>query len=343
MNHEHEASQELNNEAPGVFSLPVESLASDPTMPADESSRQGASQSTWNHDDHANTAAELSTEDEFPMIVWLRGDEPWYSEFDMDADAAMEALSIKRSRLTQIAGKELRVGRVRVDRYIRPVFRSRDIEQYLNQTRATASHQKSSDVLNSAAGLLCQQVDRMEARLEVINQNLMSQMESALQKVLTETLGTIVSGTSERLDALEGDIVNRLSVLTQDTVLKHVGLIQKDLLATSNELISRMESSKEELSQAQQLHDKSVRNLAAKTAELEEKMNHIALEIQNSESSLRQDLRTIISDIANFRKPEKNTPKKFANNSVVSSAIQKQSASRATRPTPARRKPLRMR
>jgi hypothetical protein len=261
----------------------------------------------------------------------------------MDADAAMEALSIKRSRLTQIAGKELRVGRVRVDRYIRPVFRSRDIEQYLNQTRATASHQKSSDVLNSAAGLLCQQVDRMEARLEVINQNLMSQMESALQKVLTETLGTIVSGTSERLDALEGDIVNRLSVLTQDTVLKHVGLIQKDLLATSNELISRMESSKEELSQAQQLHDKSVRNLAAKTAELEEKMNHIALEIQNSESSLRQDLRTIISDIANFRKPEKNTPKKFANNLVVSSAIQKQSASRATRPTPARRKPLRMR
>lgn len=343
MNHEHEASQELNNEAPGVFSLPVESLVSDPSMPADESSRQGASQSTWNHDDHTNTAAELSTEDEFPMIVWLRGDEPWYSEFDMDADAAMDALSIKRSRLTQIAGKELRVGRVRVDRYIRPVFRSRDIEQYLNQTRATASHQKSSDVINSAAGMLCQQIDRMEARLEVINQNLMTQMESTLQKVLTETLSTLVSGTSERLDALEGDIVNRLSVLTQDTVLKHVGLIQKDLLATSSELILRMESSKEELTQVQQLHEKSLTSLATKTAELEEKMNHIAAEIKHSESALRQDLRTIISDMAHFRKPEKINPKKISDKSVVSSATQKQSASRVTRHTPARRKPMKMR
>jgi hypothetical protein len=343
MNHEHEASQELINEALGVFSLPVESVASDHPMPADASPRQGASQSTWNHDDHANTAAELSTEDEFPMIVWLRGDEPWYSEFDMDADAAMDALSIKRSRLTQIAGKELRVGRVRVDRYIRPVFRSRDIEQYLNQTRATASHQKSSDVINSAAGLLCQQVDRMEARLEVINQNLMTQMESALQKVLTETLGTIVSGTTERLDALEGDIVNRLSVLTQDTVLKHVGLIQKDLFATSSELLSQMESSKEELTQAQQLHEKSVKNLAAKTAELEEKLSHIAVEIKHSENALRQDLRTIISDIAHFRKPDKINAKKIPDNSAVSSGIRKQSASRATRHTPARRKPHKMR
>ena len=65
----------------------------------------------------------------------------------------MHALGIKRSRLTQISGRDLRVGRVRVDRYIRPVYRSNDIEKYLAWTRATASHQKSSDAIKTAVVL----------------------------------------------------------------------------------------------------------------------------------------------------------------------------------------------
>jgi hypothetical protein len=76
---------------------------------------RGAARTTWDDQDESAT-------NDFPMIVWLRGDEPWFSQFDMDAEAVMSALGIKRSRLTQISGKELRVGRVRMDRYIRPVL-----------------------------------------------------------------------------------------------------------------------------------------------------------------------------------------------------------------------------
>src|SRR5690606_18828586 len=68
-------------------------------------------------DGHNSQAAK----EELPMIVWLRGDEEIASEFTVDAEAAMEFLGIKRSRLTQISGRELRVGRMRIDRYIRPV------------------------------------------------------------------------------------------------------------------------------------------------------------------------------------------------------------------------------
>ena len=96
---------------------------------------------------------------EFPMIVWLRGDEPYFHEFSLDAEKVMEYLNIKRSRLTQISGKDLRVGRTRIDRYIRPVYRLSDIEDYLQWTRPTASHKKSSKVLEDAAEKLSREND----------------------------------------------------------------------------------------------------------------------------------------------------------------------------------------
>ncbi|MFK7874022.1 MAG: hypothetical protein AB8C84_12790 [Oligoflexales bacterium] len=85
---------------------------------------------------------------DLPMTVWLTGEEDYFSEFTMDADAVMAQLQIKRSRLTQISGKELRVGRTRIDRYIRPVFRPQDIENYLNWSRAPATKQKSNAELS---------------------------------------------------------------------------------------------------------------------------------------------------------------------------------------------------
>ncbi len=44
-----------------------------------------------------------------PMVVWLAGDEAHADDFCIDADTAMQELGIKRSRLTQISGRELRV------------------------------------------------------------------------------------------------------------------------------------------------------------------------------------------------------------------------------------------
>ena len=82
-------------------------------------------------------------ENELPMVVWLKGDEDYVDDFCLDAEAAMKEIGIRRSRLTQISGKELRVGRMRIDRYVRPVYRTKDIEEYKKWTRATASHLKS--------------------------------------------------------------------------------------------------------------------------------------------------------------------------------------------------------
>lgn len=97
-----------------------------------------------------------------PMVVQLRGDEEFVADFLYDAQAAMEFLGIKRSRLTQISGRELRVGRVRQDRYIRPVYRKIDLDDYQSWTRKTASHQSSSQAIETAVEKLESQCQRLE-------------------------------------------------------------------------------------------------------------------------------------------------------------------------------------
>jgi hypothetical protein len=147
---------------PGVFQLEIlphhesdddsdEEDFMSPNNQTKEARRFGASASDPSELECDDDSAVPKNSDELPMIVWLRGDEAWYPEFNLDADAVMAKLGIKRSRLTQISGKELRVGRVRVDRYIKPVYRDEDVESYKAWTRTTASHQKSSAALKDAA------------------------------------------------------------------------------------------------------------------------------------------------------------------------------------------------
>jgi len=102
---------------------------------------------------------------EHPMVVFLRGDEEYFNDFCMNAEQAMQVLGIRRSRLNQISGKELRVGRARIDNYIRPVYRKQDVEEYLKWIRPTATHKKSSDLLNEARSKLEQQSDRLSEQL----------------------------------------------------------------------------------------------------------------------------------------------------------------------------------
>ena len=90
---------------------------------------------------------EKLNESDLPMLVWIRGDEDYADDFDLSADQAMEMIGIRRSRLTQISGKELRVGKKRIGRYVRPVFRKVDIEAYKAWTRPTATSKKSSSIL----------------------------------------------------------------------------------------------------------------------------------------------------------------------------------------------------
>jgi len=125
---------------------------------------------------------ESQTDQQLPMVVFLRGDEEWVEDFQVDAEEAMDLLGIKRSRLTQISGRELRVGRIRRDRYIRPVYRLKDLEDYQSWTRSTASHQSSS--------LLIEQViDRVEQQCRQLEDTAIGPYRRSLEEGLGRLFG----------------------------------------------------------------------------------------------------------------------------------------------------------
>jgi len=124
---------------------------------------------------------------ELPMVVWLRGDEPYVEDFCLDADAAMEELGIKRSRLTQISGKELRVGRIRIGRYTRPVYRTEDIETYKGWTRATATHQRSSSAIKEAASKLEEHSEQISDKLGSIVESHTDEINRSIAKLNQQT------------------------------------------------------------------------------------------------------------------------------------------------------------
>lgn len=105
------------------------------------------------------------TED-LPMITWLKGDESYFEEFSWDAKKVMEVLGIKRSRLTQISGQELRVGKARVDRYLRPFYRPEDVQNYLKWTQPTASHKRSTGIVDEARRRLEETTEELKKSLQ---------------------------------------------------------------------------------------------------------------------------------------------------------------------------------
>lgn len=134
---------------------------------------------------------------ELPMTVWLRGDEPFAGDFALDADKVMAELGIKRSRLTQISGRELRVGRIRRGRYIAPVYRQVDVETYKSWTRATASHVKSSSVLHEAAAALKDESLRVAAALEAATAASREDVHQAVRQGLSETFGRLTAAVED--------------------------------------------------------------------------------------------------------------------------------------------------
>jgi hypothetical protein len=119
------------------------------------------------------------------MIVWLKGDEDYAKDFSLDAHTVMEMLNIKRSRLTQISGKELRVGRIKDGRYIKPVYRLEDIKNYKNWTRATATSQKASNIVNKAVDDLkkeTQKIIKLSQNIPNNTRNLLEKNEFSFKK-----------------------------------------------------------------------------------------------------------------------------------------------------------------
>jgi DNA repair exonuclease SbcCD ATPase subunit len=103
---------------------------------------------------------------ELPLVVFLRGDEDCFEDFSWSADKVMDVLNIKRSRLNQLSGRELRVGKKKMDRYIRPVYRPCDVYNYLEWTRPTASHQRSSKIMDEARKKLEDHSKKLKVTLE---------------------------------------------------------------------------------------------------------------------------------------------------------------------------------
>lgn len=287
-----------NQNSHGVFQLPTQTEISLSPEGTAGHNRQGASSRS---DTLSDGDGPLDAEDDFPLIVWLRGDEPWFTQFDMDADATMATLGIKRSRLTQIAGRDLRVGRVRVDRYIRPVFRSIDVAAYLNQTRATASHQKSSEAIQVASLAFNAQIDRFQSTLDAISSNLTAQLNSVLGTMIGESMAQSMAPIHARVDSLEADVVNRISVTIQDTFLKHVDALKAQMTASEketavllNDLVESHESTKSQLKL-------SAESTNERLNDLDRSVLSIKTDVHSYESSVEGAVKTVQKDIAQLK------------------------------------------
>jgi len=192
---------------------------------------------------------------QLPMILNLLGDEDLVEEFTWDADQAMEFLGIKRSRLTQISGKELRVARIRRDRYLRPVYREADVRDYQEWTRATATHQSSSRAIEQAIDSL----DDRFSDLFVVLQEKLQQFEDRSSGLLRQQLHRLDSNLQRPLKALNGG--------------------REDL-----EIL--LQRSQEDQKKALELHRLQIEALQKTQAEVQD--------IRGLFSSFHQDLRTLI-------------------------------------------------
>jgi len=260
--------------------------------------RSGASVATWeNHEEsEANISADaLAANADFPMIVWLRGDEPWFSQFDLDADTTMAALGIKRSRLTQISGRDLRVGRVRMDRYIRPVYRSLDVEQYLNQTRATASHQKSSDAIKQAMEQLAEQSNRMLATIDTIGTNFSAQINGVICELVTDSVNKALEPLTAQINALPVDLQSQVNA-SFDDIQKRMNDSMSEIANSLTTVTSAMQASAREQAAALEILTLQIHQTSEKTALMEERL-------AAWDKMLVQNLQNISSDLAELKKP----------------------------------------
>lgn len=171
-----------------------------------------------------------------PMVLTLRGDETIVDEFNYDSEQAMSFLGIKRSRLNQISGRELRVARVRRDRYIRPVYRESDLKDYLEWTRATATHMSSSKAIEQAVENLD---DRFNDVLQVFNEKLdqVADAQQAFMKSEFERLPTRFPSPSPLSSPVDRDEDPR-PLMQSEKVLRRHG---EQLVALSQDLQRAMD------------------------------------------------------------------------------------------------------
>ncbi len=232
-------------------------------------------------------AAQLSesqNDSSLPMVVNLRGDEDFVDEFSVDAQEAMDFLGIKRSRLTQISGRELRVGRIRRDRYLRPVYRQKDLEDYQRWTRSTATHQSSSKIVEHAIQKLEQQCEEFEkVTKESLQDNLEDLVLAAQRSLLVQV--------EKSMRQVQHSVQSAESSQAQQTRHTHRQLAALNRAETSlqsllKSLQDRQELAHEILSQLHQV----IREASVSLADLRDHVQTLLSEQRQTQQELRDEL-----------------------------------------------------
>jgi hypothetical protein len=144
---------------------------------------------------------EFTPTDSLPMVINFRGDEPMAGDFSVSAEKAMDLLGIKRSRLNQISGRELRVAKMRVDGYVRPIYRLADVEEYLSWSRAPVTHKRSSEAIDDAVG-------RLESQAQELKDELMGE-GNALHETVIRAVAILESSLSNQMKILRKSVSSR--------------------------------------------------------------------------------------------------------------------------------------
>lgn len=226
-------------------------------------------------------------DDNLPMTLELQGDEPFFSEFDLSADQTMEILGIKRSRLNQIAGRNLRVARTRVDRYIRPIFRSIDVLSYRDWTRSTASHKKSQDQLEKAA-------KELEQHTAILAKNL-SEDSGIVTTALNQHLVSLNDFMSEKLNKLQTTTKHAQFDL-KESMVQQTAKISLNIAHLSNKISRVIESQTLQINDTQDLKSGLIlinSNISQIKKRLETQLDMIGKTTANQKA----DIEAITSDI----------------------------------------------
>ena len=146
--------------------------------------------SSYSNADTKNKDKDYSEE---TKILYLSTADPRILEYDCSAAQAMEILGIKRSRLHQITGSKLACARIKIGRYLRPMYKKSDLTDYLHSLRSPLSKAKSQkifdDSLNSLKNFIHEIKNLKDEKYfnnKAINKNYLSQdLHNTLQNLTT--------------------------------------------------------------------------------------------------------------------------------------------------------------
>jgi len=310
---------------------------------------------TLSTDAEANEHVALNMDSfQLPMQVWLRGDEPYCGEFTLDPEHVMQQLGIRRSRLTQISGRELRVGKIRRDRYVRPVYRQIDVEEYAAQCRATVSAQRTASVLDSATARLAETTAALPRRIEeLLDSRLNALMNVMLSELTARLRSDFAAAVSAQTEELKGEIEqSALNLSTRvgevEEIFAAAVLDAKEQMAglassahVEAERAARIEQVQNE--QPSRIIDLVSRQITARTADLAEatrrEMRSLGAELAEQQT-LTAELAAEIDSLRNLHAPV-GRPRRAASRQVARLALIPGSVSPATRARPRVRRPSR--